>query len=64
MRVNGESLKLEVPCTLKAFLEKNGHMMDRVAVELNEKIIPKAEFSSIVLSDADKIEIVSFVGGG
>jgi len=64
MKVNGKEIKLQSPCNLKVFLKENGHIQDRVAVELNEKIIPKAQFETTLLSDADKMEIVSFVGGG
>ena len=35
-----------------------------VAVELNGNIIKQADFGSTTITDADKLEIVSFVGGG
>ena len=38
--------------------------MQRVAVEKNGEIVPKAEYSDTVLKNGDSIEIVSFVGGG
>ena len=34
------------------------------AVELNEEILPKAEYAETVLKDGDVLEIVNFVGGG
>lgn len=36
----------------------------RVAVELNEEIVPKAKYGETVLKDGDKVEVVRFVGGG
>ena len=36
----------------------------RVAVEINEEILPKAEYEDTVIKDGDTVEIVSFVGGG
>jgi sulfur carrier protein len=36
----------------------------RVAVELNQNILPKAEYGSRSLKDGDTLEIVQFVGGG
>lgn len=36
----------------------------RVAVELNEEIVPKAKYGETVLKDCDKVEVVRFVGGG
>jgi sulfur carrier protein len=37
---------------------------DRVAVEHNGNIVPRAEWGSAVLADGDRLEIVHFVGGG
>ena len=36
----------------------------RVAVELNGKIVPRADFKNTSLKDGDSLEIVHFVGGG
>ena len=38
--------------------------MQRVAVELNEEIVPKAKYDDTILNDGDCVEIVRFVGGG
>lgn len=35
-----------------------------VVAELNGEIIPGAEFMTTVLHDGDKLELLSFVGGG
>jgi thiamine biosynthesis protein ThiS len=37
---------------------------DRVAVELNGDIVPRAKWPESPLKDGDKLEIVHFVGGG
>ncbi len=37
---------------------------DRVAVELNREIVPRAQWQVAELKDGDKLEIVHFVGGG
>ncbi len=36
----------------------------RIAVELNRSVIRRADWSSTVIDDGDRIEIVHFVGGG
>ncbi len=36
----------------------------RVAVEVNGEIVPKAEHERHVLADGDSVEVVTFVGGG
>ena len=37
---------------------------ERLAVELNEEVIRRVNWESVNVKDADKIEIVHFVGGG
>lgn len=37
---------------------------ERVAVELNEQVVRKKDWETITINDADKIEIIHFVGGG
>jgi sulfur carrier protein len=36
----------------------------RVAVEINEDVVPRRTFAQTMISDGDQIEIVTFVGGG
>ena len=60
--VNGE--KLDFSGTVTELLRVLGYGEKRVAVELNENIVPKAEYGNTPVSDGDKLEIVRFVGGG
>lgn len=64
MKVNGETIPLSAPVSLKYFLEASGYTQGRIAVELNGEIIPKLSYASVLLSEADTLEIVHFVGGG
>jgi len=64
MRVNGNKRFLEGRITLKEFLLKEGYRLEHIAVERNGEILPKAEYGTIMLTEADTLEIVSFVGGG
>lgn len=41
-----------------------GYDPQRVAVERNGEIVPRATFGDVVLSDGDVLEVVQFVGGG
>ena len=36
----------------------------RLAVELNERILPRAKYAQTPLADRDRLEIVTLVGGG
>ncbi len=63
VRINGEDIQAEGK-TVSEYLKENGYNLQRIAVERNGEIVPKATYISTVLCDGDKIEIVSFVGGG
>lgn len=64
MLINGEEKTLQQTTTLDALLTQLGYRTAFVAVELNGNIIKQKDFSSTTITDADKLEIVSFVGGG
>ena len=64
MKVNGEQIILSKKILLAEFLQIGGYATDKIAVELNGEIIPRSRYASVILTDADKLEIVSFVGGG
>lgn len=63
IKVNGEDFLTEKQ-TLAQLLSEMGIMPERVAVELNLKVIKKADFYTQLLKEGDSIEIVNFVGGG
>ncbi|MBQ3378591.1 MAG: sulfur carrier protein ThiS [Clostridia bacterium] len=50
--------------TVAQCLKALNYSTDRIAIEYNGGILPKALYDSTVLCDGDKIEIVHFVGGG
>lgn len=64
MKVNGQITTLSETTSLENFLKAKNYNTLRIAVELNGEIVPKGKFDSVVLSDTDCLEIVSFVGGG
>ncbi|MHC4840008.1 MAG: sulfur carrier protein ThiS [Planctomycetota bacterium] len=37
---------------------------DRIATEHNLSVVPKAQYAATKLNEGDRLEIVSFVGGG
>lgn len=63
VHINGEEVAAD-NLTLKNYLESNGYSLDRIAVEINEAIVPKAKYQEIVLKTNDIVEIVNFVAGG
>ena len=63
VKVNGEEQQA-AGLTVTALLTQEGYDPQKVAVELNEDILPKAKYESTVLQEGDAVEIVRFVGGG
>ena len=61
--VNGESVAIESMAVLH-YLESLSIEPQRVAVELNHDVLPKAEYTTTILKEGDRLEIVHFVGGG
>ena len=61
--INGEKTSAD-GMTVKACIDERGYNPLAIAVELNEEILPKAEYAETVLRDGDVLEIVNFVGGG
>ena len=64
IRVNGVEEPWKEGLTVQGYLEQNGYRTNRIAVERNGEIVPKADYDRTLLSDGDSLEVVSFVGGG
>ena len=62
--VNGKVINLTEYTTVAEYLEQNQYQVKRIAVELNGDILPKYSYSDTMLKDGDRLEVVTFVGGG
>jgi thiamine biosynthesis protein ThiS len=62
--VNGEKRSAPVGQSLLVFLESLGLDPSRVAVEMDGRIVKKAEWPDTLLHAGTRLEIVQFVGGG
>lgn len=62
--VNGDARQVAVACTLRELLDELGLAEKRVAVELNEAIVPRSEHDRVELAAEDRLEIVHAIGGG
>jgi sulfur carrier protein len=62
--INGEARELDDGLTVAAMLDALELPKQRVAIELNRRVIRKQEWDSTLVSDSDRIEVVHFVGGG
>jgi thiamine biosynthesis protein ThiS len=62
--VNGETLRVPSGSTVADVLRQLSLDRARVAVEHNLRVVPRAEQASLRLNHGDRLEIVTFVGGG
>lgn len=63
VKINGSELDVAGK-TVSEYLATTSYDPKRIAVELNEEIVPKSQYEQTVLKDGDTVEVVSFVGGG
>ncbi|MEY3162489.1 MAG: sulfur carrier protein ThiS [Planctomycetota bacterium] len=64
VQVNGEEREFIAPLTVADLIEQLGLAGRPVAVERNKALVRKAEHAATALADGDRIEVVTFFGGG
>lgn len=64
VQVNGEAMELPAGATVAALVEKMALTGKRLAVEINEDIVPRSQHPKFVVNDGDRIEVVHAIGGG
>lgn len=64
IHVNGEARTWRSGATVADLLQDLAIRTERVAVELNLEILDRAAFGQRQVKDGDRVEILSFIGGG
>lgn len=64
VHVNGEAREVPTGVTIAALLQALQLPADQVAVELNAEVVRRAKHSEVALREGDRVEVVTFVGGG
>jgi thiamine biosynthesis protein ThiS len=62
--LNGETRQVPEGLTIATFLAHLGLPVDRVAVELDRRIVRKTDWGTTLILDGGQVEVVHFVGGG
>ena len=62
--LNGESRNVADGTSIEALVLSLSGDPRGIAIERNLEIVPKAEHSTTLLEEGDKLEVVQFVGGG
>lgn len=64
IQLNGEGKALDEPITVQDLVDSLGLTGRRIAVEVNEEIVPRSQHGETCLADGDSVEIVHAIGGG
>ena len=64
IEVNGEPRDVLASITLKELIRHLALVPERLAIELNQQVVRRADWPETVLNEGDRVEIVHFVGGG
>jgi thiamine biosynthesis protein ThiS len=62
--INGEIREIPDGLTVAGMIEHLGMPLDRVALERNRDILPRARWKETLVQPDDSFEIVHLVGGG
>jgi thiamine biosynthesis protein ThiS len=62
--VNGVVRDLPGGWSVARLLSEVGVRPEQVAVEVNQRVLDRGEFATCLLQPGDRVEIITFVGGG
>ena len=62
--VNGKATEIPAGTHMTGLIEQLGLSGQRLAVEVNEELVPRSRFDSHALDEHDRVEIIHAVGGG
>ena len=64
VRVNGTDRSLEKGTTVSALIRILALTERKIAVEINQEIVPQSKHEQTQLCDGDRVEIIEAIGGG
>jgi sulfur carrier protein len=62
--VNGSPTDVSEDTSMSVLIERLGLVGRRIAVEVNEELVPRSRFDAQTFSEGDRVEIIHAVGGG
>jgi sulfur carrier protein len=64
IQVNGEDRKIKAGETIDSLVKKQNRSKQRIAVLLNDELVPTDKRAGQILKEGDRVEILTFAGGG
>jgi len=64
IQLNGQAHQLDDGATLAQLVEQLELSGKRIAIEVNDELVPRSEHAQQRLAEGDRVEIVQAIGGG
>jgi sulfur carrier protein len=64
IKLNGEQREIPEGTTVAQLVQELGLEGKRIAVEINETLVPRTQHATHELQESDEMEIVQAIGGG
>ncbi|GAB2661886.1 sulfur carrier protein ThiS [Arenimonas aestuarii] len=64
IQLNGQSTELTGTPTVAQLLEQTGLAGRKVAIEVNQEVVPRSRHDQHLLAEGDRVEIIHAIGGG
>ena len=64
IQINGENHEIQAGETLAGLVKKQNPSKKRIAVLLNDELIPADKQANHILKEGDRVELLTFAGGG
>ena len=62
--INGELITISEKLTAQQLLQELGIAEQKLALEVNEEIVPRSTLTEHIIQPGDKVEIIHAIGGG
>lgn len=62
--LNGEPYNLEAPISIEALLRILDIQHKRIAIEVNQQIVPRSLHPNTYLNEGDNVEVIHAIAGG
>lgn len=64
IKVNGKEIKWIKDESVKDLLKRVKYSFPLVVVKINDKVIPRSNFSEVAVPDNSKIDVIHMISGG
>ena len=64
IEVNGKKIDWVESETIKDLLKRMKYTFPLVVVKINDKVVPRKDFSEVIIPDDSKIAVIHMISGG